>query len=87
MCLIAQIRALITTLVLASYSPLGIAHGPHDLGHGGHLALSLFVGRRTRVAASEQFDVSHHRPSGHTSRMSGVPTSNTSNDNGAPSRA
>ena len=80
MCLIAQIRALVTTLVLASYSPVGMDHG--------HLALSLFIARRTRVAASQQFDVANpYRVSGHTSRMSGVPTNNTSNDSGAPSRA
>jgi hypothetical protein len=88
MCLIAQIRALVTTLVLASYSPLAIAHGSPDLGHTGHLAISLFVARRTRVAASQQFDVAnYYRVSGHTSKMSGVPTSNTNSDNGAPSRA
>lgn len=57
MCLIAYLRALVTTLVLASYSPVGIAHGSPDLGHTGHLAISLFVARRTRVAASQQFDV------------------------------
>ena len=60
MCLIAWIRALITTIVLASYSPIGLAieHGEPDSGHVGHLAISLFIGRRTRVAASQQFDVS-----------------------------
>ena len=60
MCLIAWIRALITTIVLASYSPLGLAidHREPDSGHVGHLAISLFIGRRTRVAASQQFDVS-----------------------------
>lgn len=59
MCLIARIRVLITTLVLASYSPFGlvIGHAQADLGHGGHLAISLFIGRRTRVAASQQFDI------------------------------
>ncbi len=59
MCSIAQIRALITTLVLASYSPLAIAHGPDAMAHTGHLAISLFVARRTRVAASQQFDVAN----------------------------
>jgi hypothetical protein len=59
MCFIAQIRALVTTLVLASYSPVGIAHGSPDLAHTGHLAISLFVARRTRVAASQQFDVAN----------------------------
>jgi hypothetical protein len=59
MCLIARIRALITSLVLASYSPLALAHCPGATGHTGHLALSLFIGRRTRVAASEQFDVAN----------------------------
>ena len=59
MCLIARIRALVTALVLASFSPVGLAagHGQPDAGHGGHLAISLFIGRRTRVAASQQFDV------------------------------
>jgi hypothetical protein len=50
-CLIALIRALITTLVLASYSPVG------DSWHAGHLSISMFIARRTRVAASQQFDV------------------------------
>jgi hypothetical protein len=59
MCLIARIRALITVMVLASYSPMGLAigHESPEPGHGGHLALSLFIGRRTRVAASQQFEV------------------------------
>jgi hypothetical protein len=117
MCLLARIRTLITALVLASYSPVGLAigHESPDSAHGGHLALSLFTGRRTRVAASQQFEVasrvcvspapvraapaSHaplgdvalispvHRTSGHTHRMSGVPTSSTSRDSGAPRRA
>jgi hypothetical protein len=52
MFLIAQIRILVTTLVLASYSPVGL-----DVGQPGHLALSLFTGRRTRVAASQEFQV------------------------------
>lgn len=61
MYLIAWIRALITTLVLASYSPLGLAidHGEPDSGQVGHLAISLFIGRRTRVAASQQFNVTN----------------------------
>ena len=61
MCLIAWIRTLITTMVLASYSPFGLAihHGEPDSRHVGHLAISLFIGRRTRVAASQQFDVSN----------------------------
>jgi len=58
MCLIAWIRALITTIVLASYSPLAVGHGQSDSGRVGHLAISLFIGRRTRVAASQQFNVS-----------------------------
>lgn len=60
MCLIARIRVLITTIVLASYSPLGhaIGLGDAELGRAGHLAISMFVGRRTRVAASQQFEVS-----------------------------
>jgi len=58
MCLIAWIRALITTMVLASFSPLPIGHGEPGAGHTGHLAMSLFLSRRTRVAASQQFDVS-----------------------------
>lgn len=57
MCLIAHIRVLITTLVLASFSPFGL-----DVGHPGHLAISLFIGRRTRVAASQQFDVAGREP-------------------------
>ena len=58
MCLIARIRVLITAIVLASYSPLAVGHGAPDSGHIGHLAISLFIGRRTRVAASQQFNVS-----------------------------
>ena len=59
MCLIVRIRVLVTAIVLASFSPVGLAtgHGQPDGGHGGHLAVSLFIGRRTRVAAAEQFDV------------------------------
>ena len=59
MCLIARIRILITAMVLASYSPVGIAigHESPESGHAGHLAISLFIGRRTRVAASQQFEV------------------------------
>ena len=49
---IAHIRILVTTLVLASYSPFG-----YDAGQPGHLAISLFIGRRTRVAASQEFQV------------------------------
>jgi hypothetical protein len=59
MCLIARIRVLITTIVLASYSPLAVGHGQPDAGHTGHLAISLFIGRRTRVAASQQFNVAN----------------------------
>ena len=59
MCLIAWIRALITTIVLASYSPLVIGHGQPDAERVGHLAISLFIGRRTRVAASQQFNVTN----------------------------
>ena len=54
MYLIAQIRVLITVLVLASCAPYGF-----DADHPSHLALSLFVGRRTRVAAAQQFDVAN----------------------------
>src|SRR4029079_5176895 len=59
MCQIAQIRALITAIVLASFSPFGLAlfHGDQDRAHTGHLAISLFIGRRTRVAAAQQFNV------------------------------
>lgn len=61
MCLIARIRALITAVVLASYSPVGLAigHESPGSGHAGHLAISLFIGRRTRVAASQQFDIAN----------------------------
>ena len=59
MCFIAPIRALVTTLILASYSPLAVEHGSPDMGHTGHLAISLFLARRTRVAASQQFDVAN----------------------------
>jgi hypothetical protein len=52
MCLLATIRILLTTLVLASYSPYGF-----DAGQPGHLAISLFIARRTRVAASQEFQV------------------------------
>ena len=55
MYLIAQIRVLITVLVLASCAPYGF-----DADHPSHLALSLFVGRRTRVAAAQQFDVTNN---------------------------
>lgn len=58
MCLIAWIRVLITTMVLASYSPLAIGHGEPDAEHVGHLSISLFIGRRTRVAAAQHFSVS-----------------------------
>jgi hypothetical protein len=59
MCLMTWIRALITTIVLASHSPLGLVidHGEPESGRGGRLAISLFIGRRTRVAASQHFDV------------------------------
>ena len=61
MCLIAWIRVLITTLVVAGYAPCGHAFGLGDaeLGRAGHLAVSIFIGRRTRVAASQQFDVAN----------------------------
>jgi len=49
MCLFARIRALLTLIVLASYSPAP------DVGSG-HLGLTLFIARRTRVAAIEQFE-------------------------------
>ncbi len=85
MCLIAWIRAVITTIVLASYSPLVVGHGQPGAERVGHLAVSLFIGRRTRVAASQQFNVTNY--SGHTTRMRGVPSASTSTDSGAPSRA
>jgi hypothetical protein len=57
--LIIQIRALITLIVLASNSPLGLAIAQVDWGtHGSHLGISLFIGRFTRVAAAQQFDPS-----------------------------
>ncbi|HET9862006.1 MAG TPA: hypothetical protein VFP37_01075 [Steroidobacteraceae bacterium] len=57
--LIARMRVLITAVVLASYSPFGLGLGCDEggSGHAGHLAISIFVGRRTRVAASQHFEV------------------------------
>jgi hypothetical protein len=59
--LVAPTRALITAVVLATYSPFGLALGDADAvsGHAGHLAISIFVGRRTRVAAAQHFDVTN----------------------------
>jgi hypothetical protein len=59
--LIARIRVLITAVVLASYSPFGLGFGQDDSAssHAGHLGISIFIGRRTRVAASQQFDVAN----------------------------
>ncbi|HEU4592689.1 MAG TPA: hypothetical protein VFS13_17405, partial [Steroidobacteraceae bacterium] len=47
--------------LLANYSPFGLAIGYAGTGpgHAGHLAISMFIGRRTRVAASQQFDVAN----------------------------
>jgi hypothetical protein len=60
MCFFARIRALLTLIVLAHYSPLALA--THQLAEqpapafGGQLGISLFIARRTRVAATEQFE-------------------------------
>jgi hypothetical protein len=59
MCLLARIRAVITAVVLASHSPVGAAIDHAHPAHPGHLAVGLFVGRRTRVAASQAFNVSN----------------------------
>jgi hypothetical protein len=53
--LIARIRVLFTLIVLASYSPLGVAIHRADIG-GGYLGISLFTGRLTRSAATQQFE-------------------------------
>jgi hypothetical protein len=60
MCFFARIRALLTLIVLAHYSPLALA--THQFSEqplpafGGQLGISLFIARRTRVAATEQFE-------------------------------
>jgi hypothetical protein len=52
--LLDKIRALMTLVMLAAWSPVGVAiENEH---HASHLATSLFVARRTRIAAAEQFD-------------------------------
>ncbi len=51
---VAQIRALFTLIMLASYSPLGVAD--HQESCGGYLGISVFTGRFTRIAAAQQFD-------------------------------
>jgi hypothetical protein len=59
MCLVVRIRALMTLILLATYSPVGIIVHPADEQPGfhlGHLAISVFTRRLTRVAAAEQFD-------------------------------
>jgi hypothetical protein len=60
MLLLTRIRASIALLVLMSHSPLAVAfEHAHAAGlpQVGHLGITLFVGRRTRVAASELFDL------------------------------
>jgi len=52
--LFTQIRAVIAALVLVMHAPLG--------GEFGHLGISLFVGRFTRVAAAQQFDPTRATP-------------------------
>ncbi len=52
--LVAQFRALFILIMLASYSPLGVAE-QLEYG-GGHLGISVFTGRLTRIAAAQQFD-------------------------------
>jgi polyisoprenoid-binding protein YceI len=64
--LVARIRVLFTLIVLATYSPLGIAMHrvtdgvdgarPPAEFRGGHLGFSMFTGRYTRLAATRQFD-------------------------------
>jgi hypothetical protein len=61
MCFFARIRALLTLLVLAHFSPLALAthqsaEQPVPTFGGGQLGISLFIARRTRVAATEQFE-------------------------------
>jgi hypothetical protein len=58
--LFTRIRAFITLIVLMSHSPLAVAfEHAHSTGapHVGHFGITLFIGRRTRVAASELFDL------------------------------
>ena len=45
-------------LALYSYC-VELCLGDAELGRAGHLAVSIFIGRRTRVAASQQFDVAN----------------------------
>ena len=56
MSLVAQIRAVITLILLASWSPVGFAFSS-DESHVGHFAISVFTRRVTRVAAAEEFDL------------------------------
>jgi alkylation response protein AidB-like acyl-CoA dehydrogenase len=51
------IRALTTLLTLASWSPVAFAAHSPGPPHPGHLGITLFIARRTRVAASQQFDI------------------------------
>ena len=60
MYLIARIRVLFTLIMLASYSPLGVAvhHMTDHSAPVGYLGISLFTGRLTRAAAAQQFEPS-----------------------------
>ena len=50
-----------------------MVHGDQGAGHAGHLAISLFIGRRTRVAASQQFDVANSA----RAQLVGLPSTGT----------
>jgi hypothetical protein len=70
--LVAQLRALFTLIMLASYSPLGVAvhrvveqtatRAVHQVDRARprpefrYLGISVFTGRFTRSAAAQQFD-------------------------------
>ena len=56
MSLVARIRAVITLILLATWSPVGFAFSS-DESHVGHFAISVFTRRVTRVAAAEEFDL------------------------------
>ena len=56
MSLVARIRALITLILLASWSPVGFAFSG-DESHVGHFAISAFTRRHSRAAAAEEFDL------------------------------
>jgi hypothetical protein len=52
--LFTRIRAVIAALALVMHAPTG--------GEFGHLGISLFIGRFTRVAAAQQFDITRPAP-------------------------